>query len=174
VSGPPPSDVRSLPTATLNLYLYGIGAWGALLLVLLLMSRIEAALPLTYVVAIWQGALTLWWGPSMLKKFREGELTRGEADAGVRSVGRLLAASAMLPAIVFLARDPLEPNSWMATVSILAVSMAAYFGAGAVTKLSNPWTHTGILVVAWLALPINATGAVTFAAAFGLFDKLLH
>ncbi len=174
MSGPPPSDIRSLPTSTLNLYLYGIGAWGAVLLILLGVGRIELALPLTYAVALWQGGLTLWWGPRMLAKFHRGELSRGEADAGVQSVGRLLGASAMLPAIVFLARDPLEPNSWMATLSILAVSLLAYFGSSLVTRLSNPWTHAGILILAGLALPINATGAVTFAAAFGLFDKLVH
>ena len=147
MSGPPPSDIRSLPTSTLNLYLYGIGAWGAVLLILLGVGRIELALPLTYAVALWQGGLTLWWGPRMLAKFHRGELSRGEADAGVQSVGRLLGASAML---------------------------LAYFGSSLVTRLSNPWTHAGILILAGLALPINATGAVTFAAAFGLFDKLVH
>ncbi|MEZ4319579.1 MAG: hypothetical protein R3F61_18835 [Myxococcota bacterium] len=167
------TDIRSLPDTTLNLYLYGIGAWGVALVVLFVLGRIEMSLPLTYLVALWQIGLTVWWGAGMLRRYTAGELTRAEADEGVRSVARLLAASSLLPAIVFLARDPLEPSSWTATLSILAVSLAAYFGSSLAVNISNRLTHGLVLTAAALALPINATGAVSFAAAYGLFDRFM-
>ncbi|MCB9678807.1 MAG: hypothetical protein H6737_27130 [Alphaproteobacteria bacterium] len=168
------TDVRSLPDSTLNLYLYGLGAWAVALLALLPLGRIELAIPLSYLVALWQAGLTIWWGPRMLGRYSAGEFTRAEADEGVRSVGKLLSASSLLPAIVFMARDPLQPSSWTATLSIVAVAAIGYFGSSLAVRLSNRWTHTLVLAAAALTLPINATGAVSFAAAYGLFDRFLE
>jgi len=167
------TDVRSLPDSTLNLYLYGMGAWSIALGVLFLVGRIEFALPLTYLVALWQIGLTLWWAPGMLRKSSSGELTRGEADEGVRSVGKLLSASSLLPAIVFMARDPLSAQGWKATGSIMAVALIGYFGSSLAVRLSNRWIHTLVLAMTALTLPINTTGAVSFAVAYGLFDRFL-
>ncbi len=167
------TDVRSLPDHTLNLYLYGMGAWGIALGVLFFSGRTPLAIPLAYLVALWQIGLTVWWGPRMLKRYEAGELTRAEADAGVSSVGKLMATSSLLPAIVFVAQDPLRMESWVVAVSIAGVAAVAYFGSSLAVRLSNRWTHGLVLLATALTLPLNATGAVSVAKAIGFFDQFL-
>ncbi len=164
------TDHEALPVQTLNMYLYPVGAWGIGLLALYASGYAAYAIPLCFGVALWQGALTAWWGRATSRRFNSGELNRAEANAGVRSVGQILAATALTPAIVFLTNDPLDPTAWSTTVGVVVVAGLAYLGVTALVKLQNRWIYTAALALAALALPINATGAVTVASMVGLFD----
>ena len=73
------SDHRALPDSTLNLYLYPVGLWAAVLLVLFVTNYIVYAIPLCYVVALWQIGLSMVWGRGLLRRLRKGELTDPEA-----------------------------------------------------------------------------------------------
>lgn len=167
------SDHRSLPDTTLNLYLYPLAAWGVGLAALWFSGYGAFAVPLIYLVGLWQTGLTIVWGTRMLRRYEAGEFTRPEADAGVLSVARILAGSSMLPAIVFFAEDPLEPSTWGVSISIILVAALVYVASPWVVKLSNRWTHTLVLAVAAFSLPLNTTGAVSLAAAIGWFDRFL-
>lgn len=170
-------DLRSLPDTTLNLYLYAVAAWGVALLGVFLMHQTALAIPLTYLVFLWQGGLTLWWGVRMMRRYDAGDLTRKEADAGVLSVSRILLGSSLLPAIVFVAEnpipDPFPGPGLSAAFSIAVFSLIVWGLSTALIKLSNRWTHVVILMLSSAALPVNATGAFSVAAAYGLFDSLI-
>jgi hypothetical protein len=164
------SEHRVLPVRTLNLFLYPLGAWGLALLGLYASGYAVYAIPLCYVVGLWQAGLTAWWGRGIWQRFDAEEISREEANAGVRSVGQLLAASALTPAIVFLTNDPLAPTAWSTTIGVLAVAGLAYLGVTALVRMRNRWAYTAALTLACLALPVNATGAVTVASMVGLYD----
>lgn len=161
------SDVRALPQRVLDLYLYPLGAWGVALVLLYLGDQSELALLLLYVLALWQIGLTAWWGRDLLRRFRAHEITRAEAVAGVRSVGHILAGSALTPAIVFTATDPLSMHGLGSSVGNVVVAAAAFFAVNVLSKLSHRWAYTAALTLAGLALPLNATGAVTAATLAG-------
>lgn len=167
------SDHRALPDATLNLYLYPIGAWGAAAVVLFFTGYAAFSLPLLYPLSLWQIGLSAVWGGRMLRRLQTGELTNGEAHAGVRSVGQILAASSCLPAIVFLTDDPLAPAAWGTTVGALVLAGLVYGGLLALTRIGSRVTHGAAIALACFALPVNATGAVTVATMIGLFDKVV-
>jgi hypothetical protein len=167
------NDLRSLPDRTLQLYLYGIGAWGLALLLLYVGQHTAWAIPLLYLVFVWQALLTGWWGADVMRRFDAGELTDREARAGVGSVGRIVAASALLPSIVFLVEDPLAAASWTAATGTIVVAGLAALVCSIVARVENRFAHIFGLAIASLALPINATGAVSLAAAAGFFDRIL-
>jgi hypothetical protein len=167
------SDHRALPDRTLNLYLYPVGLWAAVLLVLFVTGYIAYAIPLCYVVALWQIGLSAIWGRGLLSRLKSGELTNAEAHAGVRSVGNILAASSLAPAIVFLANDPLAPAAWSTTIGTAIVAALATGAIALLTRIGSRWTHGAAIAIACLAMPLNATGAVTVAAMVGLYDVVV-
>lgn len=164
------TDVRALPNATLNLYLYPVGAWVILFAVLYFGGYAHYALPLCYPLALWQALLSAWWARSLVRRVDAGELSSEEAHEGVRSVGQLLAWSGLAPAIALLTEDPLAMSAWSAMFGAVAVSGLAYVGVVAVTRLAARWTHLAAVMVACLVLPLNATGAVTAATFIGIFS----
>lgn len=164
------NDLRALPNTVLNLYLYPVGAWVILFAALYFSGYAPYAIPLCYPLALWQIGLSIWWGRSLLMRLRSGDLTNLEAHAGVRSVGQLLAWSALSPAIVFLTNDPLAPSAWSTTIGAVAVSLGSYGGVLFLSRYASRWTHGAAVAIACFALPLNATGAVTMATAVGLYD----
>ncbi|MEZ4240654.1 MAG: hypothetical protein R3F59_31785 [Myxococcota bacterium] len=166
-------DHRAVPNTVLNLYLYPVGAWAIALAVLYFTGRGPLAIPLCYPLALWQIGLSAWWGRSLLARLDAGDLTTAEAHAGVRSVGQILAWSALCPAMVFMTNDPLAPSAWSAALGAVAVSGLVYLGVMGLTQLASRWTHAAAIAMGCLALPLNATGAVTIATMLGLFDKVL-
>lgn len=168
------NDLRALPDVVLNLYLYPVGAWAILFGCLFFANYAAFAIPLLYPLALWQIGLSIYWGTGLLRRLDSGDITLGEAHAGVRSVGQLLAWSALSPAIVFLTNDPLAPTAWSTTLGAVIVSIAAYLGVMLLTRLASRWTHGAAIAIACFALPLNATGAVTMASMLGLFDVMVE
>ena len=168
------NDHRALPDSVLNLYLYPVGAWVILFACLYFAGYGALAIPLCYPLALWQIALSIWWGRTLIKRLRLGELTNSEAHAGVRSVGQLLAWSALSPAIVFITNDPLAPSAWSTTLGAVAISLGSYGGVLFLSRFASRWTHGLAVAIACFALPLNATGAVTVAAAVGLYDVIIE
>jgi hypothetical protein len=166
-------DHRAVPNLVLNLYLYPVGAWAIVLALLYFTGRGPLAIPLCYPLALWQIALSVWWGRTLLARLDSGELTTAEAHAGVRSVGQILAWSALCPAMVFMTNDPLAPSAWSAALGAVGVSGLAYLGVMMLTRPASRWTHGVAIAIGCLALPLNATGAVTIASMLGLFDRVL-
>jgi hypothetical protein len=171
---PMATDHRALPDVVLNLYLYPVGAWVILFGCLFFANYAAYAIPLLYPLALWQIGLSIWWGSSLLRRLDSGDLTTAEAHAGVRSVGQLLAWSALSPAIVFLTNDPLAPAAWSTTLGAVLVSIGAYVGVIVLTRMASRWTHGVAIAIACFALPLNATGAVTMASMLGLFDVVVE
>ncbi|MEQ1506128.1 MAG: hypothetical protein ABMB14_28105 [Myxococcota bacterium] len=167
------TDHRALPDMVLNLYLYPVGVWAIGFALLYFAGYGAFAIPLCYPLALWQIALSVYWGRSLLRRLDHGEITTAEAHAGVRSVGQILAWSAVSPAIVFMTDDPLAPSAWSTALGVVFVSGMAYLGVQALTHLASRWTHGAAIALACFALPLNATGAVTVAAMFGLFDVVV-
>lgn len=167
------SDHRALPDRVLNLYLYPVGAWGVALLALFFTGFAAYALPLCYPLALWYVGLSVWWGRGLLKRIDAGELTHAEAHAGVRSAGQILAFASVSPAIVFLSADPLAATAWSTTVGVLVVAAVTWGGIGLLTRIGSRWSHGAAMALACLALPVNATGAVTVATMVGLYDVMV-
>jgi hypothetical protein len=167
------SDFRALPDWTLNLYLYPIGAWGVLALVLFLTGFSQWALPLAYPLAVWQLALTAFWGTNLLRRLDRGELSNAEAHEGIRSVTSIVIGSALLPAIVFLANDPLEPEAWSLTVGTFVVAGLLLGLSRLLIRASSRLLHGLALAVAIVALPLSATGSVTVATFLGWYGTMV-
>lgn len=155
------SDLRSLPDAQFNLYAYAYGAWGIALLVLYGFGWLGVALTLCYVVALFVGVITLWWARDLLRKRDDGKLERHEVDAGVKSVGHMLSFGALMPAIVFIARDPLVASTWVTCLSVATWAGLTYALVSVTTRMQNRVGNTVALVLAWAALPLNTTGAAS-------------
>ncbi len=168
------SDYRALPDRTLNLYLYPLGIWGIATVALWFSQYGQWAIPLCYPLALWQIVLSAAWGTNLLRRLDRGELTNAEAHSGIRSVANLLGGSALLPAIVFLANDPMSPEGWSTAVGAAVVAGLAVGAVSVLTRMSSRWTHAVALALACLALPVNATGAVTVATMLGLYDVVVE
>lgn len=167
------TDHRALPDLVLNMYLYPVGAWVILFACLFFANQAAWAIPLLYPLALWQIGLSIYWGRTLLRRLDTGDLSTAEAHAGVRSVGQLLAWSALSPAIVFLTDDPLAPAAWSTTLGAVLVSIGVYAAVLLLTRLASRWTHGAAIAIACFALPLNATGAVTVASMLGLFDVVV-
>ena len=167
------SDHRSLPIYYLNLYLYALMAWGVGLLGLYATGFIAYGIPACSVLWIWQAGVTLVWGRFVVKAHNAGELSRPEVDAGVKSVGKILAGSSLLPAILFLGHDPMDPVVISTCIGSLVVAGAAWGLVNAVGRLSNRYAHVAALAIAGMALPINTSGAVTVATMVGVWDTVV-
>lgn len=168
------SDHRVLPNRILNLYLYPIGAWGLGLLALYFTDRAPIALTLCFPLALWLGGLTLYWGGRTIRRVNLGEYSREEANAGVLSVGHILAAAAASPAIVFLAADPLARSTWSLCAGIAAIAAVGWLAVSGFARLKNRYGYMLALTLAWLALPINATGAASMGHMMGWFDAFVE
>ena len=166
------TDVRSIPDWLLNAFLTPIALWGIVYAALYFAARDAYAIPLLYPLALWQIGLTIWWGLSTVRWVRAGELTMPEVNAGARSIGGIAAGVAMLPAVVFLVNDPLALEAQGTALGVFVVSGLARGAVQLGARLANPFAHVAILTFALLALPINATGAVTVASVVGLFDRV--
>jgi hypothetical protein len=170
----PVSDERTLPDRTLNLYLYPVVAWGLATAALFLTGNFQWSLPLAYPLALWHIGLSAVWGMRLLRMLDRGEATNAEAHEAVTSVGNILAGSALLPAIVFLANDPLSPRSWSLTFGAFVVAGLAVGVRVVLTKVASRWTHAAAITAACLALPLNVTGSVTVASMLGLYDTMVE
>ncbi|MFK7927024.1 MAG: hypothetical protein AB8H79_02460 [Myxococcota bacterium] len=168
------SDLRSLPDGILKAYLYALGAWGLAAAAAYPLDRLGLALTLCYPLALWFAGLTGWWVVRVFRQHRAGELESAEVSAGVRSIGRILAGAGMIPAIVFLARDPLAVSSWGTLVSVGALTGIGWFIANVGPRLQASVARLGILVTCWLILPINATGTLSYAWFIGWFDRVVE
>jgi hypothetical protein len=166
------TDVRAIPDWLLNAYLTPIAVWGIGYGALYFTSRDAYAIPLLYPLALWQLGLTVWWAFSALRRVRAGMLTMPEVDAGVRSIGGIAAGDSLLPAVVFLVNDPLASEAHMTAFGVVLVGSLAFLAVRLGAYVANPFAHVAILTFALLALPINATGAVTVATMVGWFDTV--
>ncbi len=166
------TDVRSIPDWLLNAYLYPIAAWGVGYGALYFMDRDAYAIPLLFPLALGQIGLTLYWAARTTRMLRAGELTAPEVHAGARSIGGIVSADAVLPAVVFLVNDPLQTNAQGTALGVLVVAAVAYGLVQVAHRLQLMTLQAAILAFACLALPINATGAVTVAEMVGWFDKV--
>jgi hypothetical protein len=164
------TDVRALPNATLNLYLYPVGAWVVVFAALYFAGYPHFALPLCYPLALWQVLLSASWGRRLLQRLEAGQVTYSEAHAGVRSVGQLLVWSGLAPGIALLAEDPLAMSAWSAMAGAVAVSGLSWIGIAALTRVASAWTHLAAVALGCCVLPLNATGAVTVATLIGIFS----
>jgi len=168
------SDRRSLPMHVLNLYLYALMVWGFGLLGLYFSGYIKYGIPACYLLWIWQAGVTVYWGRFVIKAFDGEQITREEVDAGVKSVGKILAGSALLPAILFMGHDPLDPLVISTCIGALIVSGLTWGLINAVGRFSNRYAHIAALTVACLALPINTSGTVTVATVVGVWDAVVE
>lgn len=170
----PVSDARALPDRTLNLYLYPVVGWGLATAALFLTGWFQWSLPLAYPLALWHIGLSAFWGMRLLRGLDRGDVTNAEAHEGVRSVSNILAGSSLLPAIVFLANDPLSPQSWSLTLGAFVVAGLVIGVRTFLTRFASRWTHGAAIAVACFALPVNVTGSVTVATMLGLYDTMVE
>jgi len=168
------SDLRSLPDGTLKAYLYALGAWGLAAAAAYPLDRLGLALTLCYPLALWFAGLTIWWTVRVFRQHRDGELESVEVSAGVQSIGRILAGAGMIPAIVFLARDPLATNSWVTFASVGALTGVGWLIANVGSRLHATVARLSVLATCWLVLPINATGTLSYAWLIGWFDRVVE
>ena len=169
-----PPDLRSLPTRTMNLYLYPMAGWALLLFGLFVLDQTPWALFLCFPLAVWNAGLSITWGRFVTKQYNEGLISQVETRAGVQSVGGMLSAASMMPGIVFLIDDPLAMSSWSTFFGIMIVAAIARFGVDMMVKVPHRFASYFSLTVACLALPINTTGAASVAATVGLFDRAIE
>ena len=167
------SDVRAVTDGMLNLYLYPIGAWGVGLLVLFATGHSALALSLCFPLSIYLGILTLIWAGGVLRRLSRGELKVVEANAGIHSIGGIMAVTAAGPAIVFLAEDPLAETTWYTAGSIALVTAVAWLSVKALVRIPGRTTKVMALLIAWVALPVNATGTTFVGFVWGWFDGIL-
>lgn len=168
------SDIRAIPQRVLDLYLYPIAGWGIALAVLHVWGHTRFALPLLYALACWQAILTAWWRRDLLRRLERGALTPAEVDAGIRSVGHMLVLSALTPALVFLAADPLSPEALGTSIGNAIVAAVAWGAITVGARVGSTTTYAIALVVACAALPVNATGAVTAATLAGWWSEVIE
>lgn len=167
------SDERALSDRMLNLFLYPIVGWGLAAVALFLTGEFQWSLPLAFPLAFWHIGLSFVWGMRLVRGLDRQELTNAEAHEGVRSVGNILAGASLLPAIVFLANDPLSPQSWSVTIGTFLVTAGVVGLRALLTRIASRWSHAVAIAVACLALPLNITGSVTVASMLGLYDTVV-
>ena len=170
----PALDHRSVPDRVLDLYLYPIGGWGIAFALLFLWEYTEMAMQLLMPLAAWQTGLTIWWGVTTLRRYDRGELGFDEAVAGVRSVGRIVASSGLLPILVFLARDPFALGSLSTIVGVTVVSGVSWLGVHGLVRFNSRLAYTLALAFGCAALPISATGSVTVGVMLGWYRVVVE
>ena len=151
-----------------------MGAWGVALAGLYAAGQLAWALTLCFPLALFLDGLTVWWWRGTRVGVHEGRLTEEESASGVKSVARILAAVGLLPGIVFLANDPLVPESWGTFAGIAVLSAVGWLVANFGSRLRATTARLGVLVVCGLVLPLNATGSVSVAFFRGWFDRVVQ
>lgn len=168
------SDIHTVSDRMLNLLLYPVAGWGVSLLGLWALDLSAWALQLLYPLALWQAGVTAVWGRALLARLREGEVDNPQANAGVRSVGRILVATALCPIVVFFCRDPLAPGAWSSSVGVAAVAALFWVLVNGLVRVPGKWSHGAALIAAALALPMSATGSVTVASMHGWYMTVVE
>jgi len=168
------NDLRSVPDRILKLYLYSLGAWAMALLGFFFVGNIGVALSLCFPLSLYLGVVTLWWWTRTQIRFKKKDLIVGEVTAGVQTVGRILAGGSMLPGIIFLSNDPLEPANWGTFAGIAALAAIAWFLVHLASRFNSITINIIVLVCSWIALPINATGAVSVQLYLAWLENLTH
>lgn len=165
------SDVRALSNAMLNAYLYPVAGWGVALAGLYVMGQYPYAIPLCSAVSIWHGIITVAWYIRTRRKVDQGELEWDELRSATGSIGQLLALNALVPAIVFMAHDPLAPESWGLVIGVVTVALLAMAATALFSRNSSSLAQPALLFSGWIALPLNTAGAITASDLLGLFDS---
>ena len=168
------TDLRSLPDSVLKLYLYAVGGWGVVLAILYMVGLLQWALTLCVPLALYLDGLTVWWWRQSGVRLRAGELEEEELSSGVKSIARILAAVGLLPGIVFLAKDPLLPETWGTFIGIAVLSAVGWLLANYGSRLRANAARLAVLVFCGLVLPLNATGSVSVAFFRGWFDRVVQ
>lgn len=168
------SDLRSLPDGTLKAYLYALGAWAIAAAISYPLDRMGLALTLCFPLAFWFCGLTVWWWLRTRGRVDRDGLDDVEVAAGVKSVGRIMAGAGMVPAIVFLANDPLAADAWGTLAGVAVLTAIGWFIANVGPRLKASVARIGVLVACWLVLPINATGTISVAWFMGWFDRVVE
>lgn len=166
------TDLRSVSDTTFNLYLYPIVAWASGLLLLYSQGWLRFGLALCYPLAAWYAALSGVWLVQAQRRHRAGQLDRDEVAAGARSLGKVLSLVSLCPALVFLADDPFAAAAWSAGAGVGLVALLSYGFVEGVTRFEHGLASGFALAVASLALPINATGALSLATVLGWYSHL--
>lgn len=167
------TDHRALPDHILDLYLYPFAIWGLILVLLFIWEVTAWAMALLMPLALWQLVLTLWWGIGTLRRFDREELTHPEAQAGARSVGRILAATSAAPIVVFFGRDPFALGSWSTSAGVLLIAMVTWFGTQLLVRMQRRWAYIAAMALGVFALPVSATGSVTAATMMGWYQTVV-
>jgi len=167
------SDIHTVSDRMLNALLYPLAGWGLSVAGLFMMGQVQWALQLLYPLAMWQTGLTAWWGTGLLRRLRADEVTNPQANAGVPSVGRILAASALCPVVVFFCRDPFDTANWSLSFGVLLVAAVAWVAVNGLVRVPGKWSHGAALLVACAALPVSATGSVTVASLSGWYHTVV-
>jgi hypothetical protein len=167
------SDHRALPDHILDMYLYPFATWGLVLVLLFIWEVTPWAMALLMPLALWQALLTAWWGVATLRRFDKGDLTHAEAQAGARSVGRILASTSLAPVLVFFGRDPFALASWSTSAGVLFIAAIAWFGVQGLVALQRRWAYIAAMAFGCMALPISTTGSVTVAAMLGWYQVVV-
>ncbi|MBN2799137.1 MAG: hypothetical protein JXX28_08310 [Deltaproteobacteria bacterium] len=165
---------RALSNATQNLMLYPLGGWGVTLVGLYFAGNAVLGLALLFPLALWLGGVVLLWSLRTYRRHAEGSIADEPFRAGVVEAAQLLSVAALSPAIVFMATDPLEPSAWATAGGVVLLGLATYHGARWITRIEHPAAYAAALLAAWLALPLNATGAVSIARGLGWFDQFVQ
>ena len=168
------SDLHTVSDRMLNALLYPLAGWGLAVAGLFLADHVAWALQLLYPLALWQAGITFFWGTDLLKRLAAGEVTNPQANAGVTSVGRILAASALSPVLVFFCRDPFDPANWSISAGVVFIAGVAWVAVNGLVRVPGKWSHGAALVVACAALPISATGSVTVASLSGWYHTVVE
>ena len=166
------TDINVLSTRMLSLLLYPIVGWAGLVLVFYMFGHIGWGIVACFPLALWLGGLGTWWAVTTRARLGDGEVTESEVSAGVRTIGHIFAGASSTPAMVFLANDPFASTAWSTAVGVGVVSMAAYLLTTLATRQLRGHTLALALALSWLALPVNATGAVTVASMLGWYDTV--
>ncbi len=166
------SDLSVISDRLLQLYLYPVVAWACLLLGLFVYGHIHWGLLLCLPLSLWFAGLTVYWRIQTRRRLRASEITVGEFRAGTLTISRILAGTSSTPAIVFLAADPFSVTAWSTCLGVGTLCLLAYGVAGTMLRLKGEVPLAVALLASWLALPINATGAVTAATFLGWYDTV--
>lgn len=169
---PNAAELRAVSDTYFHGYMWPLAAWTIGVVVLFVAGWVPFALWLCYPLAAWYGVLTAVWWIRMQGRRASDDLTPDDGFAGARNIGRFLAAASLIPALVFLAIDPLSRTTLSTCAGVAAVAGIAWLVANFLPKLRRRPATVAALLVAWLALPLNATGAVTLAGALGLIRPL--
>ncbi len=166
------SAEESISDVVSNLYVMPVAAWALGLLFMFALGDTGYAIGWCYPLALWWIGVSIWWLRKSHDDIASGKRTRDDVAEGVEWIGHTLAGVSGAPAIIFLAAAPLQKAAWATTGSCIIVCVLTY---GAVSALSRQkWTgaHTVALVIACLAMPLNASTAISLGWWLGLIGTV--